>query len=266
MQPYLTYASSPWAYSQRLVMFRIKTTSIIVQRVTRPRKIARRLKSDIKDLISIVYELLNDERSNRSSSSAVHQEYNNALSMPPQSINVRSSNPPSALVTLVRMSIVLNGKSIPTQLTEGTLQSLLQVFMNTLVLNSFMFITVIYWSRTHQFFVCGFVTQNKMRRHVLKTYLTRYCEQHTNCLGCEVQKAQTSSLAQRHVIEHGVERTVFDEDHMHLWCQLMLGSLLQIKTWFECSNLDDLLDYIFDRKLNTFVLLPQELPFANTVQ
>lgn len=65
-----------------------------------------------------------------------------------------------------------------------------------------------YWSRTHQCFVCGFVTQIKMRRHVLKTHLTRYCEQHTTYLSCEVQKVQPSSLAQRHIMEHGVERTV----------------------------------------------------------
>ncbi|CAC5385651.1 tatD [Mytilus coruscus] len=33
----------------------------------------------------------------------------------------------------------------------------------------------------------------------------------------------------------------------------MLGSLHQIRSWFECSTLDDLLDYILQRELYTFV-------------
>lgn len=108
-------------------------------------------------------------------------------------------------------------------------------------------------SRSHQCFVCGLITHGKMRRHVLKTHLPWYWEPHTACWSCEVQEAQAGSLAQRHTMEHGVGSTVFDEEHMHLWCQLMLGSLHQIRSWLECSTLDDLLDYILQRELYTFV-------------
>ncbi|CAC5390972.1 unnamed protein product [Mytilus coruscus] len=70
-------------------------------------------------------------------------------------------------------------------------------------------------SRPHQCFVCGLVTHGKMRRHVLKTHLPWNWEPHTTCWSC-VQEAQAGSVAHRHTMEHGVEGTVFDEDHMHL--------------------------------------------------
>ncbi|CAC5369751.1 unnamed protein product [Mytilus coruscus] len=92
-----------------------------------------------------------------------------------------------------------------------------------------------------------------MRRRVLKTHLPWYWEPHTACWSCEVQEAQAGSLAHRQTMEHGIAGTVFEEDHMHLWCQLMLGSLHQIRSWLECSTLDDLLDYILQRELYTFV-------------
>ncbi|CAG2252032.1 tatD [Mytilus edulis] len=61
-------------------------------------------------------------------------------------------------------------------------------------------------SRSHKCFVCGLVTHGKMRRHVLKTHLPWYWEPHTACWSCEVQEAQAGSLAQRHTMEHGVEK------------------------------------------------------------
>ncbi|CAC5423885.1 tatD [Mytilus coruscus] len=117
-------------------------------------------------------------------------------------------------------------------------------------------------SRSHQCFVRGLVTHGKMRRHVLKTHLSWYWEPHTTCWSCEVQEAQAGSFSHRHTMEHRVESNIFDKDHMHLWCQLMLGSLHQIRAWLECSTLDDLLDYILQRELYTFVknqFSPQEL-------
>ena len=55
---------------------------------------------------------------------------------------------------------------------------------------------------------------------------------------------------------HGTDGFVFDEDHMHMWCKLMLGSLHQLRLWLECENLDDMtyrvVTYILDRELYTF--------------
>lgn len=80
MEPDFTYTSSPWAYFKRHVMFSYKDdydhfprSSTASQKIQTVEKVVNEFQSDIKDLISVVYQLLNDERNNRSLSSAVHQ-------------------------------------------------------------------------------------------------------------------------------------------------------------------------------------------------
>lgn len=75
MEPDMTYASSPWAYSQRKVMFSYKNDSDHCPESPTSLQKTQLKSSDIKDLLSIAYQLLNDERSNRSSSSAVHPDH-----------------------------------------------------------------------------------------------------------------------------------------------------------------------------------------------
>ena len=52
---------------------------------------------------------------------------------------------------------------------------------------------------------------------------------------------------------HGTDGCVFDEEHMHMWCKLVLGSFHQLRLWLEWETLDDLVTYILDRALYTFV-------------
>lgn len=49
---------------------------------------------------------------------------------------------------------------------------------------------------------------------MLKMHL--YWKPHTTCWSREVKESQTGSLVHRHTIEDEVERTIFDEEHVHL--------------------------------------------------
>ncbi|CAC5417028.1 unnamed protein product [Mytilus coruscus] len=76
------YAGSPQSYSQRQVTFSYMNDSdhsrqrpTASQNSQTVEKVVSVLQSDIKDFISAIYQLSKDERSNRSSSSAVHREY-----------------------------------------------------------------------------------------------------------------------------------------------------------------------------------------------
>ncbi|CAC5360716.1 SRRM1 [Mytilus coruscus] len=97
----MTYAGSPQSYSQRQVIFPYMNDSDHCQQ--RPpasqnsqtvEKVVNVLQFNIKDLISVVNQLLKDESSNRPSSPAVHREYYNSPLMHSQSIFVRSPTPP----------------------------------------------------------------------------------------------------------------------------------------------------------------------------
>lgn len=116
--------------------------------------------------------------------------------------------------------------------------------------------------RLHECFVCRKVIRTKVQRHVLKQHLPWFWAPHTACWKCDIQEAQPGSLAQRHTMIHGTDGCVFDEEHMHMWCKLMLGSFHQLQLWLESETLDDLVTYILDRELYTFVrssFNPQEL-------
>ncbi|XP_063396693.1 uncharacterized protein LOC134681159 [Mytilus trossulus] len=96
--------------------------------------------------------------------------------------------------------------------------------------------------------VCGIMSREKTRRHMMKTHLPWFWSGSTACWECSRQEVQASSLALRHTEEHRLG-CFFDEEHLHLWCQLVTGCLHRIKSWFGCANLEDLLQYVIDRQL-----------------
>lgn len=103
-------------------------------------------------------------------------------------------------------------------------------------------------NRLRQCPVCGESTREKIRRHVFKKHLPWFWSGTTACWDCHKQETQASSLALRHSADHRVG-CFFDEDHLHQWCQLINGSLHQLRKWFDCRDLEDLLQYVIGRTL-----------------
>lgn len=91
-----------------------------------------------------------------------------------------------------------------------------------------------------------------MSRHVLREHLPFFWYGSTACWDCEIQETQASSMTVRHTKEHQIGCS-FDEEHLHLWCQLASGSLHLVTSWLECDGLDSLLEYVLDRQLYTHV-------------
>ncbi|CAC5385654.1 unnamed protein product [Mytilus coruscus] len=96
-----SYSGRPQSYSQRQVTFSDMNDSdhspqrpTALQHSQRIEKVDNSLQTDIKDLVSLVGQLLKDERSNRSSSPEMHREYYNSPSKRPQSNYGRSPTPP----------------------------------------------------------------------------------------------------------------------------------------------------------------------------
>ena len=104
-------------------------------------------------------------------------------------------------------------------------------------------------SRLRECPVCGIFTREKIRRHVLKKHLPWFWSGTTACWDCAKQETQASTLALRHSTEHRVG-CFFDEDHLHQWCQLINGAFHLIKMWFDCHDLEELLQYVLDRNLH----------------
>ncbi|CAC5366980.1 unnamed protein product [Mytilus coruscus] len=96
-----SYSGRPQSYSQRQVTFSDMNDSdhspqrpTALQHSQRIEKVDNSLQTDIKDLVSLVGQLLKDGRSNRSSSPEMHREYYNSPSKRPQSNYGRSPTPP----------------------------------------------------------------------------------------------------------------------------------------------------------------------------
>ena len=106
-----------------------------------------------------------------------------------------------------------------------------------------------YKSRVRQCFICGLPSREKMRRYVLREHLPFFWYGSTACWDCEIQE---TSMTVRHTKEHQIGCS-FDEEHLHLWCQLVSGSLHLAASWLECDGLDGLLEYVLDRQLYTHV-------------
>lgn len=98
--------------------------------------------------------------------------------------------------------------------------------------------------------VCGLRTRGKLRRHVLRAHLPWFWAGTTACWECEVQETQASTLTVRHTEQHQMG-DIFNERNLHLWCQLIIGSLHLLKSWFECTDLDGLLQYVVSRRLHS---------------
>lgn len=96
--------------------------------------------------------------------------------------------------------------------------------------------------------VCNLQTRGKIRRHVLKKHLPWFWYGTTACWDCGTQEAQASSLTIRHTNQHQMN-CLFDEEHLHLWCQMINGSLHLLRSWFDCDGLDGLLKYVLERRL-----------------
>jgi TatD DNase family protein len=111
---------------------------------------------------------------------------------------------------------------------------------------------VSYKSRVRQCSICGLPSREKMRRHVLREHLPFFWYGSTACWDCEIQETQASSMTVRHTKEHQIGCS-FDEEHLHLWCQLASGSLHLVTSWLECDGLDSLLEYVLNRQLYTHV-------------
>lgn len=111
---------------------------------------------------------------------------------------------------------------------------------------------VSYKSRVRQCSICGLPSREKMSRHVLRERLPFFWYGSTACWDCEIQETQASSMTVRHTKEHQIGCS-FDEEHLHLWCQLASGSLHLVTSWLECDGLDSLLEYVLDRQLYTHV-------------
>ncbi|CAC5415898.1 tatD [Mytilus coruscus] len=107
-------------------------------------------------------------------------------------------------------------------------------------------------NRLRQCPICGMVSREKTRRHVLKKHLPWFWSGATACWDCCQQEIQASSLARRHTEEHRIG-CFFDEEHLHLWCQLVSGSLHLVKYWFGLTDLEGLLQYVLDRQLHEAV-------------
>ncbi|CAG2204196.1 unnamed protein product [Mytilus edulis] len=107
-------------------------------------------------------------------------------------------------------------------------------------------------NRLRQCPICGMVSREKTRRHVLKRHLPWFWSGATACWDCCEQEIQASSLARRHTEEHRIG-CFFDEEHLHLWCQLVSGSLHLVKSWFGLTDLEGLLQYVLDRQLHETV-------------
>lgn len=103
-------------------------------------------------------------------------------------------------------------------------------------------------SRLRTCYVCGLQTREKIRRHVLRTHLPWFWAASTACWECGEQEVQASSLSVKHH-EHQVGCT-FDDDHLHLWCLLLNGSLHLLASWLECNGLEELLQYVISRELH----------------
>ncbi|CAC5370998.1 unnamed protein product [Mytilus coruscus] len=96
-----SYSGRPQSYSQRQVTFSDMNDSdhppqrpMALQHSQRIEKVDNSLQTDIKDLVSLVGQLLKDGMSNRSSSPVMHREYYNSPSRRPQSNYGRSPTPP----------------------------------------------------------------------------------------------------------------------------------------------------------------------------
>lgn len=96
--------------------------------------------------------------------------------------------------------------------------------------------------------VCSSSSCGRVRRHVLRTHLPWFWAGTTACWQCEVQEAQASTLAVRHTEEHQMG-SVFNEENLHQWCQLINGCLHLLCSWFECDGLEGLLQYVIGRRL-----------------
>lgn len=107
-----------------------------------------------------------------------------------------------------------------------------------------------YKSRMRVCYVCDLHTRERMRRHVLKEHLPWYWYPATACWDCYEQETQSSSLAVRHTNEHSVGNATFDDQYLHLWCLFINGALHLLASWFGCSDLDGLLQYVLDRELH----------------
>ncbi|CAC5401507.1 unnamed protein product [Mytilus coruscus] len=101
-----SYSGRPQSYSQRQMTFSDmndsdhspqRPTALHSQRIE---KVDNSLQTDIKDLVSLVGQLLKDGRSNRSSSPEMHREYYNSPSKRPQSNYGRSPTPPRVTIEI----------------------------------------------------------------------------------------------------------------------------------------------------------------------
>ena len=107
----------------------------------------------------------------------------------------------------------------------------------------------VFKNKEREFPVCDLATREKIKRHILKKHLPWFWSGTTACWDCGKQEIQASSLALRHTSEHRIG-CFFHEEHLHLWCQLVNGVFHLMKTWFGCTDLEDLLQYVLGRMMH----------------
>lgn len=98
--------------------------------------------------------------------------------------------------------------------------------------------------------ICEIPKRSHIRRHILITHVPWFWSPTTACWICQEQASHKTSLIYKHSIGHShIDLDTFNEANLHKWCYLMNGAFYLLIHWLNLENLDDLLTYVRERKI-----------------